>query len=297
MNTISDHLYRWCIWAVLLLGFDMLVACSQDDNSRTVKILKIAVLPDQSESQLHSKYQPLQDYIKSRTGLNSTLLIPASYKELLQWFDDKHIDMALFGGVTYVKAHLQSNAIPLVIRDVDGRFRSIAIVSANNPASSLQDIKGASLAFGSRLSTSGHLMPRYFLRQNNIIPEEFFSKILYSGAHDVTAEWVRDGKVEAGLTHSGIANEMFLDGRLGKDKVKVIWKSPPFADYVWAVQQDISKQQRTMIRDTFLYMNQNDEGKLLLQSLGANYYIPAGNDDFSKLEQIILQMEQHGHKQ
>lgn len=282
--------YRVLLGIGLLLGVFM-VACSQGDDTRTIQTLKIASLPDQNESKLRTTYEPLLDYLKSNTGLNATLMIPESYEQLLQWFNNKHIDMALFGGVTYVKAHLQSKAIPLVMRDVDGRFRSITLVNVNNPASSLRDLEGASLAFGSRLSTSGHFMPRYFLQTDGIIPETFFGKIEYSGAHDRTAEWVRDGKIEAGMINSDIVTQMFRDGQLSNDKVKVVWESPPFADYVWAIQPDISKQQRISIRDAFMQMNQNAENRPLLSGLGANYFIAAGHSDFSNLEQIVLQMQ------
>jgi len=274
----------------LLLCFFML-ACSEDNKLRTVEVFRVAVLPDQTEAQLRSKYQPLLDHLKSHADINAELFVPESYDQLLLWFNNKKIDMALFGGVTYVKAHQQSKAMPLVMRDVDGRFRSVALVHASNPANNLHDLKNATLAFGSRLSTSGHFMPRYFFQQNKIKPEKFFSQIKYSGAHDLTAEWVRDGKIDLGVSNSGIVNEMFSDGRLSKEKVKVIWESPPFADYVWAIQADINKQQIITIRDAFLHMNQNAEDKILLQGLGANYYIPSEHDDFSRLEQVVMEMQ------
>ena len=99
---------------------------------------------------------------------------------------------------------------------------------------------------------------------------------------------MRDGKVEVGILNSSVAAEMFRDGRLTWDKVKIIWESPPYADYVWAIQPDINKAQRTSIRDAFMQMNQDANDRALLQSLGANYFIPALHEDFSVLEQIIL---------
>ena len=283
------------LWIVLIMA--LLVACSENESERTTSnVLRVAVLPDQSEIQLRKKYQPLLDHLKDHAGLNAELLIPASYNELLQWFDNKQIDMALFGVATYVKAYLKSKAVPLVMRDVDGSFRSVALTHINNPANSFKELKGASLAFGSRLSTSGHLMPRYHFQQQQIIAESFFGKVEYSGAHDLTAEWVRDGKVDLGVANSGIVNEMFLDGRLSRDKVKIIWQSEPFADYVWAIQADIGKHQKILIRDAFLHMNHNSDDKELLMSLGANYYIPAGHSDFVNLEDVIVQMEQSEKK-
>jgi len=282
---------RWRIWFVLLWVI-ALAACSQGEKVITVDVLRVAVLPDQSEAKLRQKYQPLLDYLKSHLDMSVELLIPSSYKELMQWFEDKQVELALFGGVTYVKAHLENKALPLVMRDVDGRFRSVVLVRADNPANSLEELRGASLAFGSRLSTIGHFMPRHFFQQFDIKPETYFGKIQYSGSHDLTAEWVRDGKVEVGVSHSGIVNEMFQDGSLTWDSVKVIWESPPVADYVWVVQPYLSKGLRIKIRDSFLRMNQDPANRILLQSLGANYYIPVVTDDFRVLEQVILEMGQ-----
>lgn len=278
-------------WLIIIL-FLLLAACSQDEKTREIETLNIAVLPDQSEVDIRNKYLPLLNYLYLHTGLKTKLLIPKSYQQLLQWFDSQKVDLALFGGVTFVEAHVKSNAIPLVMRDVDENFSSVVLVQANNPATSLEGVKDASLAFGSRLSTSGHFMPRYFFQQQNIIPEVFFSNIKYSGAHDRTAEWVSDGIVDVGVVNSVIINQMFFDGRLSDNQVKVIWRSPAYADYVWAVQANISREQSILIRDAFLYMNHNDDGKLLLEKLGANYYIPASVNDFNRLSQTVFQMKQ-----
>ena len=83
---------------------------------------------------------------------------------------------------------------------------------------------------------------------------------------------------------------MYLDGRLNKEEIKVIWMSPPYANYVWAVQPGINKQQRILIRDAFMQMNQNSDGKSLLKNLGASYYIPTGHHEFSRLEQVITHL-------
>jgi len=267
-------------------------ACAEKEETRRIDILRMAVLPDHDKEEIQRTHQELLDHITSRTGLKTQLVIPDSYEDLLRLFDDKAVDLALFGGVTYVKAHLKNGAVPLVMRDVDGHFRSVALVHADNPAKDITDLRGASLAFSSELSTSGHLMPRYFLEKMNIIPEEFFKTIQYTGAHDLTAEWVRDGIVEVGIANSGIVNNMFLSGQLNNQMIKIIWQSPPFSDYIWALQPDISKQLTIKIRDSFLLLNQEENNKALMKKLGANYYIPVTHDNFKDLEQVIRHMEQ-----
>ncbi|VAX08896.1 hypothetical protein MNBD_ALPHA03-2158 [hydrothermal vent metagenome] len=278
---------------ITALSLALLVSgCGEKEETRSIDILRVAVLPDQNKDRIQATYQELLKHIGSRTGLKTQLIIPDSYEELLRLFDEKAIDLALFGGVIYVKAHLKNRAVPLVMRDVDGHFRSVALVHADNPAKDITDLRGASLAFGSELSTSGHIMPRYFLKEMNIIPEEFFGTIQYTGAHDLTAEWVRDGIAEVGIANSGIVNSMFLSGKLNNNMVKIIWQSPPFSDNVWALQPDISKRLTIEIRDSFLCLNHKDSDKALMKKLGANYYIPVTHDNFKELEQVIRHMEQ-----
>ncbi|MCF6215938.1 MAG: phosphate/phosphite/phosphonate ABC transporter substrate-binding protein [Emcibacter sp.] len=267
-------------------------ACGEKEETRPIEILRVAVLPDHDKEEIQRTHQELLKHIGSRTDLKTQLIIPDSYEELLRLFDEKAIDLALFGGVTYVKAHLKNGAVPLVMRDVDGHFRSVALVHAGNPADDIADLRGASLAFGSKLSTSGHIMPRYFLEEMNIIPEKFFGTIQYTGAHDLTAQWVRDGIAEVGIANSGIVNGMFLSGKLNNNMVKIIWQSPPFSDNVWALQPDISKRLTIEIRDSFLCLNHKDSDKALMKKLGANYYIPVTHDNFKDLEQVIRHMEQ-----
>ena len=145
----------------------LMVACSDNNDSRTIESLTIAVLPHQNESIQRKNYQPIANHINEHLNIPVTLLIPKSYEQLLEWFTTKKVDMAMFGGVTYVKAHLAVQATALVMRDVDSRFKSLVLVRADSSAKDLNDLKGSSIAFGSRLSTSGHFMPRHFFKIKN----------------------------------------------------------------------------------------------------------------------------------
>lgn len=276
---------------IKIFMLSLLLSACTNDESKSIDILRVAVLSDQNETVLHERFQPLVNYLSSYTRLPGKLVVPNSYSELLTMFKNKQIDIALFGGVTYVKAHEQSGAVPLVMRNVDGTARSVALVSIDNTADTLDEIRGGVLAFGSRLSTTGYYIPKYFLQKHNMDIDRYFSEVKYSGAHDLTAEWVRDGKVTAGMSNSGIVNNMFMDGRLKKDSVKVIWQSPPFADYVWAIQSDINQQQINQIRNAFLSMGSDKESESILMKLGAEYYIPASNDDFNEVRDIIRIIE------
>lgn len=278
-----------CRRIVLLLLFLVMFACSQQEAENiNFTIIRVGVLPDQNVAILEQRYSPLLSYLEKETGLKYELVIPGSYIDLLELFNTKEINMAYFGAVTFLKARSDSGAEPLVTRDVDNRFTSVILVSAESNAQKLEDIEDHSFSFGSRLSTSGHLMPRYFLEERNIKAEDHFREIHYSGAHDETVYSVQSGRVDAGAVNAVVVKTMLSDGRLKKGKTRILWESPPYQDYIWAIQRDMSAETRIAVRDAFLSLSKDvPVHRKVLAEIGANYFLPARIADFEKLQSIF----------
>lgn len=253
--------------------------------------LRVGVLPGEESDILRARFEPLTRYLSREVGLPCDLVIPADYDELVGLFVDGEIDLAYFGGVTFVQAEARAGALPLVIRGRDLDFRSYILVRADFPARSLAEIKGTRFAFGSRLSTSGHLMPRYFMLRDGIVPETWFSDVLYSGAHDVTAYWVRDGLVDAGVADSAIVDAMISDGRLDRASLRVLERTPPYTDNVWATRPDMPDHLRERLRDAFLLLDrENPDHDRILEALDADRFLPALTTDFESLRLIVRDM-------
>jgi phosphonate transport system substrate-binding protein len=259
----------WGLAAVsaLIIGIMFLVSDERQLEFGTIEsaeVLRIGVLPDQSPKVLRKRFAPVLSYLAENLQLRCELIVPESYSDLLELFHEQKVDLVYLGGYSYVKAQQKDHAIPLVMRRVDTRFTSLFIVNANSPVQTLDDLENKSIAFGSSLSTSGHLMPRYFLQQKNITPESFFSEVRYSGAHDRTAYWVRDGVVDVG----------------------------PYADYVWAIHPRFAESFHSKIRDAFLQLSpDNVDHTIILQNLNAIGYVPADPDYFVVLASIAREIE------
>ena len=280
MKLISRMLVLACIIVVL-------ASCSDRANERDIKELKIGILPDENKEKLLERYTPLFDYLQGETGLSYTFVIPDSYQDLLDKFSTKQVDLAYFGGFTFLKAYHKYGAVPLVMRDADLRFTSYFLARQNDSLNTIQDFRGKTFTFGSRLSTSGHLMPRYFLGTKNINPEKFFSLVEYSGQHDTTAYWVRDGKVDLGAANSKVIDKMYEDGRLDPEAVRIVWITPPFADYVWALQADINETIRTKIINAFLSLSpDNPLHAEILHKVDSGGFLPASIKDFNELDSV-----------
>lgn len=278
-----------CIVLVCLFA----VGCSSARQENTAPAaIRVGVLPDQPQELLSTRYRPLLVYLENTVGVPFEWVPSSDYAHLLAQIDNHQVDFAYLGGVTFVKARARSNVVPLVMRREDSHFTSLFLVPAAHPAQGISDLEGGRLAFGSRLSTSGHLMPRYFLEQEYVAPESFFGAVIYTGDHDTTALAVRDGKVDMGVVNARIVRRMMNDGRLDPDTVRILWETPPYVDYVWATGPQVGKDLANRLRDAFLALDRrNPDQRAVLDNLDASFFLPASVSDFGALAQIMEQQE------
>ena len=155
----------------------------------SAQVLRVSAIPDEAPTELQRKFKPLGDYLKQETGLEVQFTPVTDSAAVVEGLANEKIDLAWLGGFTFVQAKLrtQGGAQPIVQRAEDEKFTSRFIVPVASTARTLQDLKGKTFVFGSPSSTSGHLMPRFFLNQVGIRPETDFKAVAFSGAHDATA--------------------------------------------------------------------------------------------------------------
>ena len=280
---------NFLIWLISVGLALQLSGCSGPEQGPSNETLRVGILPDEGEEILRKRYTPLFEYLSQETGRPYELIIPNSYEDLLRNFGEGQIDLAYFGGVTFVKANSEYDAVPLVMRDVDSRFTSVLVVAGDK---TFEELRGKRFSFGSRLSTSGHLMPRHFLQvERGVIPEQYFRSIKYSGKHDRTAYWVRDGEVDAGIVNSEIIRKMIADGRLRPGDIRIIWTTPPYPDYVWALHPRTHPVDRERIQQAFLKLSvDNSRHETILSNMSTAGFYPASVGDFSILKQVIASL-------
>lgn len=279
---------------LLILGvvlFYLLPA--QHKSGPALSVINVGVLPDESPEQLRARFDPLLKYLSAETGLEFRLLDIPDYDDLVEQFVEKRVHLAYFGGYTFVRTSMLCTTVPLVMREIDTRFTSYFLAPGDSTARRLEDFRDKVFSFGNRLSTSGHLMPRHFMMHSrDIVPEEFFAEVRFSGAHDRTAYMVRDGKADLGVANAEIVQTMLKDGRLSDGDLRIIWETPPYANYVWAVRESVPQEMQTRIRDAFLALDVNDAAdRSILQGLGARVFLPAGLEDFAALQQLVESMQ------
>ena len=249
-------------------------------------VFKITAIPDESPTELARKALPLVKYLEQQLGMKVEFTPVSDYAAAVEALVNKQVDMAWYGGFTFVQANIRSGGkvIPLVQREEDEKFRSVFITS-DPSIKTLADLKGKTVSFGSQSSTSGHLMPRSFLLQANIDPDKDFKRVAYSGAHDATIAAVAAGKVDAGALNISVWDKFVLEKKVDLTKVKVIFTTPAYFDYNWTVHADMPLAQREKLTKAFLSLSQaTPEGKELLDLQRATRFVPTKADNYKGIE-------------
>ncbi len=254
---------------------------------RAQNVLRIAAIPDENPTELQRKFSRVAAYLGRETGMKVEYTPVTDYAAVVEGLAAKKVDLAWLGGFTYVQARLRTgNALPIVQRAEDEKFTSKFVANAASGINSLADLKGKNFTFGSVSSTSGHLMPRYFLLQWKINPEKDFRRVAFSGAHDATALQVESGKVEAGVLSASVWDRLVEEKKVDTKKIKVIWTTPPYYDYNWTVRGDLDPVLVRKLTDAFLKLDPgNPAHKELLDLQRASRFIPTRPENYKGIEQ------------
>lgn len=287
---------------VLLLSLSLSVlvsACyAPSSDHEEAEPFVIGAIPDQDPEKLQRLYGVLADYLEAQLG------VPVEYKPVTDYtaavtaFKVGDLDMVWFGGLTGVQARLQVEGAQAILqRDIDAQFHSVFIANLSSginqieDVSELDDLKGRTFTFGSESSTSGRLMPQYYLSQAGVGLKDFNGEPGFSGSHDKTIKLV-----EAGTYQAGVLNEQVWLSRVEADEVnlnqvQVIWRTPAYYDYHWVIRPDVTARFGDefiqQIVNAFLRLDASTpEQKEILDLFGAEKFITTENENYTEIEAI-----------
>ena len=255
--------------------------------SHSQQLLRVTAIPDESPTELARKFEPLGKYLESKLGMKVEFTPVTDYAAAVETLVNKKIDLAWFGGFTFVQSSVRSNGktLPLVQREEDAVFKSVFITSTDSGINKLDDLKGKTLSFGSQSSTSGHLMPRSFLLAAKIDPDRDLKRVSFSGAHDATIAAVASGKVDAGALNVSVWNKFVEDKKVDPNAVKVFFTTPAYFDYNWTVHADMPAALREKITRAFLDLDPaTPQGAEILKLQRATRFIPTRVDNYAGIK-------------
>jgi phosphonate transport system substrate-binding protein len=276
---------------VVGLGLFCLVVASVPGSADVPDVLRVSAVPDENPNELLRIYTPFAEYLQRELGMKVRFTPVVDYAATVEGLAAAKLDLVWYGGFTSVQAVRRTNgtAKRLALRQEDAEFKSVFIANPNSAIKSLADLRGRTFAFGSVGSTSGHLMPRYFILKAGLNPENDFKQVAYSGAHDATALWVESGKVDAGALNFLVWDKLVQNKKADLTKVNVFYTTPPYVDYVWTARGDLDKGIQERITAAFLKLDYNNpEHRKLLDLHRTKKYIKADDADWKATEEAAI---------
>ena len=244
--------------------------------------LQVGLIPNQNPEEVEAEYQPLEEYLSEELGREVVVSVPTTYNAVVEAMVSGELDLAYFGGLTYVQARERADVHPVFteINPDTGttKYRSLIIVPVDSDIEEVEDIEGQTFAFGSVSSTSGSLYPSIMLDRAGIDYRTDLEEVIYSGGHDATAQAVANGRVAAGGLEDRILYDLQEEGIVEEGSVRVIEESEPIEGYPWVVRDDLPDETEEEITDAFLGI----EDPELLDLLRAEGYerVEAGDYDY-----------------
>ena len=269
----------WVVLAVLSLW-----------GAAAADVLRVSAIPDEDPQELLRKYKPFADYIAKEVGVKVKFVPVLDYAATVEGLAANRLDIVWYGGFTSVQAvERAKGATRLAMREEDASFKSVFVTRTDSGIKTLADLKGKTFAFGSVSSTSGHLMPRHFLRAAGVDPERDFRKFGFSGAHDATAAWVEAGRVDAGAVNFLVWRKLVDKKKIDTKTTHVFWTTPPYVDYVWVARGGVPEEIREKFKQALLKLDYSKpEDKKVMDLQRTRKFIPAKDSDWDGIRQAAI---------
>ena len=266
-------------------------------------VLRIGAIPDQNPEKLNRLYGLVADELSQQLGVKVAYVPVTDYAAAVSAFRTGSLDLVWFGGLTGVQASLQKpGAQMLAQRDIDAQFYTVFIANARSGIKPIQNqkglvaLKGKRFTFGSESSTSGRLMPQYFLAQAGVKLADFAGGAPgFSGSHDATIALVQSGTYDAGAVNEQVWKSSLRSGKANRSKVVQIWRTPSYPDYLWLGQpnldQRFGKGFSAKLRQSIISWRPTDpEQKQILSLFGAQQFTTVKPGEYKQIEQVGRQI-------
>lgn len=253
-------------------------------------------IPDQDETKLQQRFDKVADYLALKLGVSVKYVPVKSYAAAVTAFRNNQVQLAWFGGLSGVKARDQvKGSVALAQGIEDKKFVTYFIANKATGITLSSDfpeaIKGRTFTFGSKGSTSGRLMPEYYVRKHfSAKPKNVFSRVGFSGDHSRTIVLVQSGAYDVGAVNFKVWDSALQMGKIDTDKVSIIWKTPSYPDYQWSMRGDVDKTWgegfTVKVQQALLQMNDPE----LLAAFPRSGFILASNDDYQPIKDVAKEI-------
>lgn len=263
------------------------------------KVLRFSIIPTQESVRELTLYKPVLDLLGKNTGKKIEFYMPTSYASVVEALLGKWVDIAVLGPESYVIAKNQGAVIDVFatyfkmgngVQEAGPGYKSIMITKKGSKFTSVESVKGSVMLLVDPASTSGTLIPEAQFGGKVVKTplKSYFSKVAFSGGHDLSTIAVFDGKADTAF----VATHRFMNavtGSKGKMKVEdfnIVWTSSLIPQDPFVYRSTLCEDLRTKIQQTFVTLDQTPEGKAYLQNVASEKFVSMKDSDYDVVREV-----------
>lgn len=248
-------------------------------NAQT-ETLTFGIVPQQSAKRLATLWTPIMQEVSQQSGVNVIFSTAKDIPTFEQRLAEGVYNIAYMNPYHYV-TFSQKNGYRALAKQKNKSIKGVIVAKVGGDVSSIEDLRGAKLAFPAPAAFAASILPRAELKKHGI---EFTPQ--YVSSHDSVYLNVSRGFFPAG---GGIKRTLNNMPEKIKSSLITIWETQGYTPHAIATHPNIDQIKREKILAALLSMNHTEQGKKLLKSIGFNGF--EGADDNSWNDVRALQLD------
>jgi phosphonate transport system substrate-binding protein len=261
------------------------------------RVLRFSLVPTQDSVRELSYYKPILDLMQKNTGKRIEFYMPTSYSSVVEALLGKWVDVAVLGPESYVITRRKDPNVEVFAtyhRAANGiqaegpGYKSVLITKKGGKFNDVASLKGAVLALVDPASTSGALIPENVFPKEAKTPplKQYFSRVVFSGGHDLSSIAVMEGKVDAAFVASHRFMETVNAGKVKQEDFNYLWQSPLIPQDPFVYRTNLCQELRDKIANTFLTVDQTPEGKRYLENVRSLKVVKMTDKDYDIVRDV-----------
>lgn len=278
----------------LLTVLTALLVSSTISFSAFAETFSFTAIPDQDESRLQERFGKVAAYLQKELGVEVKYVPVKSYAAAVTAFRNNQVQLAWFGGLSGVQARELVGGSEAIAQGYEDQFFVTYIIAHKSTGLKKSEefpvgIAGKTFTFGAKGSTSGRLMPEFYIRENlKKSPEQAFKRLGFSDDHSRTIALVQSGAYQVGAVNYKVWEDELAAGIIDASQVSVIWQTPSYPDYQWSIRGDVDarwgKGFKAKVKSTLLNISDAD----ILAAFPRQSFVEATNDDYQPIKDTAM---------
>jgi len=266
------------------------------EDCKNPEALRFSIIPTEETIQELTLYKPVVDYLSQQTGKQVEFYMPTSYASVIEAMLGGWVDIGVHGPYSYILANEQDPSLevfatyakkPGHLQEEGPGYKGALIALKSSGIDSIEKLKGKTLGLTDPASTSGNLLPRVaFTKEIDMSLEDYFSKVVYTGGHDLSTIAVHEGKVDAAFVATHRFDNVVDRGIVTMEEFNVLWSSPAIPQDPFVYRGKLCDDLKAKIRETFLSIHEVPEAKQFLENVKSNKFVAMKDSDYDIIREL-----------